>query len=136
MHMGVNRHWISSMVDMGATHNFVAEKIVTTLDLSVIRHLSHIKIVNFQTLVVWGMAYGVQVSIENLDKKRGLMVVPLDNFNLILGNDLFVVTKVAISPHLFELLICDQKMTFFITGCNIPFNVEVREQKVEVVFAL
>lgn len=135
VHMGVNGYQISTIVKTGATHSLVAEKIVITLGLSVVRHLSCIKVVNFEAQVMWGMAYGVKVFIGNWDGKMDLMVVPLDDFNLILGNDFFVVAKVAMAIllHLFGLLIVDEKKPCFIARHCIPFDVEVREQKVEVV---
>lgn len=44
------------------------------------------------------MVFGIQVVIGRWDGKIDLMVVPLDGFDIILSNDLFVATKVAICP--------------------------------------
>nr|XP_029117999.1 uncharacterized protein LOC114913497 [Elaeis guineensis] len=64
------------------------------------------------------------------------MVVSLDDYNLILGNDFFIAGKVAILPHLFGLMIHDEKKPYFVTRCNIPSNAGVREPKMEMVSAM
>ena len=48
MPMEVNRHQILTMVDISATHNFVAKKMVNILGFSVAEQPSWIKVINFQ----------------------------------------------------------------------------------------
>lgn len=136
IYVGVNRHQISDMVDTGATHSFVVKSIIPTLGLSMVRHPSHIKVVNSQAQAMQGMAYGVQASIEKWDGKLDLMIVPLDNFNLILSNDFLVVTKVGTLPHLFRLLIGDEKKPCFVIGHSVPSDTEVHKQKMKMVYAM
>ena len=133
MRMGVNGYQLSIMVDTSTTHHFVAEKIVPTLGLSVAKHPSHIKVVNSQAQVMRGMAFDVQVTIDEWDGRMNLMMVLLDDYNLILGNDFFIAAKVAILPHLFGLMIHDEKKLYFVTGCRMPSDAGVREPKVEMV---
>ena len=48
------------------------------------------------------------------------MVVPLDDFDVILGNDFFRVAKVVLMPYLSGLLISDEGAPCFVHGCNKP----------------
>ncbi|XP_073105771.1 uncharacterized protein [Elaeis guineensis] len=57
--MRVNGHQLSVMVDTGTTHSFVAERIVPTRGLSVVKHSSRIKAVNSQAQAVRDIAFDV-----------------------------------------------------------------------------
>ena len=48
------------------------------------------------------------------------MVVPLDDFDVILGNDFFRAAKVASMPYLGGLLISDERAPCFMPGFNKP----------------
>ena len=121
---------------MRATYSFVAERIITTLGLSVVKHPSCNKVVNFQAQAMMGMAFDVQVTISGWDGQMNLMVVPLDGCNLILSNDFFVTAKVVILPHLFGLLIHNEKKSYFVTGCSIALDAGVHKPKVQMVSAM
>lgn len=54
---------------------------------------SKIKDVNSAAQPVLGMAYGVHMSIGSWSGQLNLMVVPLDDFDVIFGNDFFVAAK-------------------------------------------
>lgn len=62
------------------------------------------------------------------------MVILLDDFDMILNNDFYVIAKVAILPHLFSLLIGNEENPCFVVGHSIA--VDVRKPKVEIVFAM
>ena len=74
--------------------------------------------------------------MDGWDDKMDLMVVLLNDFDMILSNDFFVTTKIAILPHLFGLLIGNEEKSCFVTGHSIPIDVEVCECKVEMVFTM
>ncbi|GAV79043.1 LOW QUALITY PROTEIN: gag-asp_proteas domain-containing protein, partial [Cephalotus follicularis] len=97
VNLKVQGQQVSAMVDTGATHSFLAERMVT-LGLRVDKHGSRIKAVNSAQAVA-GMAHGVQITMGEWAGKIDLMVVPLDDFDLILGNNFFVTEKVLIMPH-------------------------------------
>ena len=78
------------------------------------KNLSRIKTVYSQAQVVQGIAFGIQVVVCRWDDKMDLMVVPLDDFDMILGNDFFIAAKMAILPHLFGLLISNEKPCFVV----------------------
>ncbi|GAV64353.1 gag-asp_proteas domain-containing protein, partial [Cephalotus follicularis] len=100
---------VSATVDTGATHSFLAERMVNRLGLRVDKHASRIKAVNSQAQAVAGMTHGVQIYIGDWVGKIDFMVVPLDDFDLILGNDFFISKKVIMMPHLCGLFIMNEK---------------------------
>ncbi|GAV59676.1 gag-asp_proteas domain-containing protein [Cephalotus follicularis] len=116
--MMVQGHQVSAMVDTGATHSFLVERMVDRLSLRVDKHTSQIKAVNSQAQVVAGMAHGLFISMGSWEGKINLMVVPLEFFDLILGND-FISEKVIMMPHLCGLFIMNEKSPNFVAGHNV-----------------
>ncbi|GAV69881.1 gag-asp_proteas domain-containing protein [Cephalotus follicularis] len=117
--MRIQGQQVSAMVDIGATHSFLAERMVNQLDLKVDKHGSRIKAVNSQAQAVAGMAYGVPIAMGEWAGKIDLMVVPLDDFDLILGNDFFISEKVIMMPYLSGLLIMNENIPCFVVGHNV-----------------
>lgn len=62
---------------------------VNILRLYEVRHSTYIKMINFPTLTK-GQGLWCLSSHGGWDGKMGLIVVHLDDFNIILGNDFFV----------------------------------------------
>ncbi|GAV90375.1 gag-asp_proteas domain-containing protein [Cephalotus follicularis] len=108
VNLKVQGQQVLAMVDTGATHSFLADRMVTQLGLRVDKHGSRIKAVNSQAQAVAGMAHGVQITMGEWVGKIDLMVVPLDDFDLILGNNFFVTEKVLIMPHLCGIFITNE----------------------------
>ncbi|KAG6503122.1 hypothetical protein ZIOFF_035412 [Zingiber officinale] len=54
--------------------------------------------------------------IKGVTNACGLMVVPLDDFDIILGNEFLVTAHVAVMPHLGGLLIADENCPSFVQG--------------------
>ncbi|GAV83657.1 gag-asp_proteas domain-containing protein [Cephalotus follicularis] len=119
VNMKVEGQQVSAMVDPSATHSFLAERMVNRLSFRVDKHDSRIKAVNSQSQVVAGMAHGVQIAMGVWAGKIDLMVVPLDNFDLILGNDFFISEKVIMMPHLSGLFIMNENSPCFVAGHNV-----------------
>ncbi|GAV60107.1 gag-asp_proteas domain-containing protein [Cephalotus follicularis] len=114
VNMRVQGQQVSAMVDTGATHSFLAKRMVNQLSLKVDKHDSRIKAVNSQAQAVAGMAHVVQIAMGEWAGKIDLMVVPLDDFDLILGNDFFILEKVIMMPHLSGLLIMNKNSPCFV----------------------
>ncbi|GAV91451.1 gag-asp_proteas domain-containing protein [Cephalotus follicularis] len=91
VNMRVQGHQVLAIVDTRATHSFLVERMVNQLSLKVDKHGSRIKAINSQAQAVAGMSHGVQISMGEWAGKIDLMVVPLDDFDLILGNDFFII---------------------------------------------
>ena len=85
--MTVKQHRVMAMVDTRATHTFVDMKIATKLGLKLSKSPSYIKTVNAKAEAIVGMAYGVSTSTGSWVGKHNLMVMPLGDFEIILGID-------------------------------------------------
>ncbi|GAV75623.1 Asp_protease_2 domain-containing protein [Cephalotus follicularis] len=109
MRLMIKGQQVAAMVDKSATHSFLIERIVHRLDLKVDMHTNRIKAVDSQPQAVIGMAHSVKISMGDWDGKINLMVVPLDDFDLILGNEFFISEKIFIMPHLCGLLITNEQ---------------------------
>ncbi|GAV63754.1 gag-asp_proteas domain-containing protein [Cephalotus follicularis] len=117
--MMVQGQQVSAMVDTGATHSFLAERMVTRLSLRVDKHTSRIKAVNSQAQAMAEMAHGAQISMGDWAGKIDLMVVPLEDFDLILSNDFFISEMVIMMPHLCGLFIMNERSPCFVSGHNV-----------------
>ena len=85
--MTVKEQQVMAMVDIGATHTFIDVKIATKLRLKLSKSPSYVKTVNAKAHAIVGMTYGVSMSTENWVEKHNLMVMPLGEFEIILGID-------------------------------------------------
>lgn len=106
----INGTRVKVMVDTGATHNFIAEDEAKALGLGVLNDGSRIKAVNSEAKKVAGVA---QVDLE-VGEWRGpctFMVVPLDDFRVILGMEFLIHAHVHVVPYLGGI---------FITGGDTP----------------
>ncbi|GAV91716.1 gag-asp_proteas domain-containing protein [Cephalotus follicularis] len=95
---------VAATTDTGATHSFLEERIVHRLDLKVDMHTSRIKKMNSQAQAVTGMAHSVKIL--------------LDDFDLILGSEIFISEKVIIMPYLCGLLVTNEQNPCFVAGYN------------------
>ena len=75
-----------AMVDTRATHTFVDVRIATKLGLKLSKSPSYVKTVNVKAHAIVGMA-GVSMSTGSWVGKHNLMVMPLGEFEIILGID-------------------------------------------------
>ncbi|GAV66871.1 Asp_protease_2 domain-containing protein [Cephalotus follicularis] len=109
---------VAAIVDTGVTHSSLAERIVHRLDLKVDKHTSRIKAVNSQAQVVTVMAQSIKISMGDWEGKIDLMVVPLDDFDFILGSGFFISAKIIIIHHLCGLLVMNEQKPCFLAGYN------------------
>lgn len=72
-----------AMVDMGASHNIVSERVAKNLGLKLSKSLIKIKVVNFETKPIAGVAQKVSVRVGDWLRKVEFLVVPLDDFDII-----------------------------------------------------
>ncbi|KAH7845877.1 hypothetical protein Vadar_006951 [Vaccinium darrowii] len=105
---------VLAMVDIGATHSFVSEGLAQSLGLKVIESSSRIKTVNSTAQAVHGTTSNISLKVGNWNGRVDLMVYPLDDFELILGNEFFLAAKVAVMPYLGGILIADEKQPCFV----------------------
>ncbi|GAV83323.1 gag-asp_proteas domain-containing protein [Cephalotus follicularis] len=107
---------IYAMIDSGASHNFVNERIVGKFGLKIEKHTSKIKAVNADARPVQGFARDVPLQVGAWKGQLNLMIVPLDDFDVIFGIDFLVRNKAAPMPHLKGLMFVDENQPCFVSG--------------------
>lgn len=109
----VNGREVLAMLDTGATNNFVAEKEAKRLGLKTVQNSFKLKAVNSEARPTQGTAM-VDLKVGEWEGECSLMVVPLDDFDMILGMDFFLKAKVGLVPYLSGMFIHDEKSPCFV----------------------
>jgi len=78
----MNENGVEGMLDSGATHNFVADRMVQRLGLKVSKCPSKIKAVNSEVKLVLGIVYGVKFKVGKWTRKVNFLVMELDDFDV------------------------------------------------------
>lgn len=104
----------TAMVDTGASHNFVARRMADAWGLRMSKCPGSLKAVNTKAQPIDGITYAVPFKVGEWAGKVNFHVVPLDDFDVILGNDFMVKAKAAVMPFLGGLLIMDEKQPCFV----------------------
>ena len=118
----VNDVSVRAMIDTGATHNFVSDREVQRLGLSLTGDGSRIKTVNSEAKPVRGMARDVSLKVGDWSGRCTFAAVPLDDFQVILGLDFLTKAKASVLPHLPGLFIMDVPRS-----CYVPLSRTVSE---------
>ena len=110
----MNENRAEGMLDSSATHNFFADWMVQKFGLKVSKCSSKIKAVNSETKLVLGITYGVKFKVGEWTRKVNFLVMKLDDFDVILGDEFLVAVKAALLPFLGVLLILDEKQPCYV----------------------
>ena len=70
---------------------------------------SKIKVVNSKTKSVSGIGFGMRFKVGECRGKVNFLIMKFDDFVVILGDEFFVVAKVALLPFIGMMLIFDEK---------------------------
>ena len=113
----MNGNGAEAMLDTGATHKFVDESMVQQLGLKVSKCPSKIKAVNSEAKLVSGIAFGVRFKVGEWTGKVNFLIMKLDDFDVILGDEFF---KAALVPFIGVMLIFDERQPCYdyLLGCN------------------
>ncbi|KAF3780593.1 hypothetical protein EJ110_NYTH38817 [Nymphaea thermarum] len=125
----VNGRPTISMVDTGATHNFVSVEEARRLDLTLEKGELHMKAVNSKAQPIHGVARDVVVKVEGWSRKANFSVVQTADFQVILGIEFLSAAKMVPMPHLRCVSIMDEKHP-----CMVPV-VPTRKDKGKAVIA-
>ncbi|XP_044510183.1 uncharacterized protein LOC123228802 [Mangifera indica] len=109
----VNGQQVRAMLDTGATNNFLAQRVVGKLGVTMEKCSSRIKAVNSASQPILGTAAS-RVKMGAWEGECTFMAVPLDDFDLILGLDFFVKAKAVAMPHLNGVMIMDEQQACFV----------------------
>ncbi|KAK4404692.1 hypothetical protein Sango_0837800 [Sesamum angolense] len=105
---------MKALVDTGATHNFVSDRVVQKLGLDVRTWDSRVKAVNSKAVPVSGVA-NVELCVGSWSGQCKFVAAGLDDFDVILGIDFFVNANVIILPRMCGI---------FISGGDKPSSVK------------
>lgn len=133
----LNGKEVLAMVDTGATHTFIAQREVSNFDLKLFAHANKMKAVNSEAKPVLGMAT-TSMKVGCWEGMVNLMAVPLDDFDLILGNDFLVKARVVVVPYLGGVFIWDKDCPCFIPSVALYGHQKKEDRKynIEIISAL
>ncbi|OIT29089.1 hypothetical protein A4A49_55045 [Nicotiana attenuata] len=123
------------MVDTGATHTFVSANLVHKYGLSVSKCPSYMKTVNAKAQAIVGMAYNVPMSVGNWKGKVNLMVIPSEDFEVILGINFMQKNRFVPMPHLDGVMIMHETTPSFVKVVH-PYGKEETQRKASLVSAM
>jgi len=98
---------ILTMVDSGATHNFMSEDTTRRIGLKFVLVKPQMKIVNSPPDCVFGVAKKVDTTLGEWTGKVDFTIVWIDDYEAVLGMEFFKQFDVMIVPHLKRLYIYD-----------------------------
>ncbi|KAL0364744.1 UNVERIFIED_CONTAM: Retrovirus-related Pol polyprotein from transposon.6 [Sesamum angustifolium] len=123
----INGKAVMAMLDSGATHNFVADREIQKLGLTLAQHASRIKAVN-SAKPIQGAAC-VELKVGAWTGQCKLLAVPLDDFDVILGMDFMLLANAMVMPYLNGLFIANPGGTCFVQGTYLQDSVRSTEKK-------
>lgn len=97
----------TTMLDTGATHNFIDEKEAMRLGLEITRGQGVINVVNSEAKPTAGIARGVDVKINHWQGTLDFIVAPMDDFKIVLGITFFKEALAFPVPAYNSLVILD-----------------------------
>ncbi|KAL0352155.1 UNVERIFIED_CONTAM: Transposon Ty3-I Gag-Pol polyprotein [Sesamum calycinum] len=124
----INGKAVMAMLDSGAIHNFVADREIQKLGLTLAQHSSRIKAVNLEAKPIQGAA-GVELKVGAWTGQCKLLAVPLDDFDVILGMDFMLLANAMVMPYLNGLFIANPSSTCFVQGTYLQDSVRSTEKK-------
>ncbi|KAG6478500.1 hypothetical protein ZIOFF_061943 [Zingiber officinale] len=137
LHVSVmlNRKSAYAMVDTGATHTFVSAKLVQEYGLSIRKCPKYIKSVNAKAQAIVGMAYNVPLTVGTQVGKANMMVIPLEDFQIILGMDFLRKTKTVPMPHLDGVMAMQESNPCFVSAMH-PYGKDQNKGKTNIISAI
>ncbi|KAE8690983.1 cytochrome P450 78A7-like [Hibiscus syriacus] len=100
---------MSALVDTGASELFLSEQAAKKLDLRVEKTSGFIKTVNTKEVPIVGEARGIKLSIGGWTGKESIKVIPLDDFDFVIGISFLDRINAFPLPFADCLVICDPK---------------------------
>jgi len=112
--IGINGKNVNAMLDSGATHTFVAYRLVKELGLRLSDSHTSMKVVNSKAQRIAGMSYDVPIMLDQWRGKQDVLVVNLNDYNIILGLDFLRKAKIVLMPYLNGVMIVSEGCPCFV----------------------
>ena len=100
----INGKPIRAMVDIGATHNYLASTEVERLGLILEKGVGRVKAINSDAQPVAGMAKYVLVKVGPYEGRTNFFVDVMDDFKVIIGLEFLRETKTSVMPSTNSLM--------------------------------
>lgn len=115
----LNDNPILAIVDTGASHSCVTERIVNHYRLQ-LKNLGYkLKAVNSEAKLVLGMTT-VELELRPWKELCNLLASPMDDFDIILGKNFIVANKIYPVPHLDSVMVDDDRCPGFVLAVKLP----------------
>ena len=101
----------STLIDSGATHNFIADQEARRLRLTIEKEPRKMKAVNSEALPIVGVSKRVPFKLGTWTREMDIIVVHMDDFNVVFGMDFLLGHKVISMPLAKCLVITDHNPT-------------------------
>eukprot|EP00253_Pinus_taeda_P030757 PITA_30757 len=98
---------VLTMIDSGASHNFMSEDTVRRLELKFVPVEAHMKTVNSPPTAILGIAEKVDTVLGEWSGKADFTIVRIDDYEAVLGMEFMKQFKAMVVPHLRKLFIYD-----------------------------
>lgn len=113
----LNGKGVRIMVDTGATHNFVTNKLSKDLGLNYVASNMMLKTVNAHPTIVHGFAPKVLIDLGGWKGLTNFTIAPMDVFYIIMRLDFWYEVNVFISPFINQLHINDARGSCVVCTC-------------------
>ncbi|XP_027156075.1 uncharacterized protein LOC113756717 [Coffea eugenioides] len=115
----LNGNRILAMMDTGASHSCVTERVVKQFQLKLKDLGFKLKAVNSEAKPVLGVAT-VELELGPWKGWCSLMASQMDDFDLILGKDFMVANRIYPIPHLDGVMVDDDQNPGFVAAVRLP----------------
>ncbi|XP_040930143.1 uncharacterized protein [Gossypium hirsutum] len=100
---------LNALVDTGASDLFMSEEVACKLGLKIDNEGGRIKTVNSKSIPIKGVAKGVDLQLGNWSGKVSIKVIPLDDYDFVVGLSFLDQVKALIAPSSNYMVISDAK---------------------------
>jgi len=108
MDLVINEITMQTLVDSGASHNFLKTEVVKELGLIVM------KVVNCKENATIDVASSVHIWLEKWEGWANFMVMPIDDFEVILGQDFLRRTRSVLMPWMENMVILGEQKAWVV----------------------
>ena len=88
----------STMVDSGATHNFMTETEANWLYIRWHQDLGKMKVVNSMALLILGIVRKIFLKLRTMSSQVNFVIIKMDDFDMVLGMKFLLEHKVILMP--------------------------------------